>query len=412
MVVCHNTPVRLVPALSLSALLAACAGMPADQSAYESSNRSVYSSSTPGSATEQAASKPSQQASAAKPTTQKRGGGFYKDDGPGDNPPANMADIPDAEPRAEPLRQAANKPYAALGFNFTPLTEVQPFTQRGLASWYGRRFHGAKTSSGEPYDMYAMTGAHTTLPIPSYARVTNVSNGKTVVVRINDRGPFHSNRVIDLSYTAAWKLGYADRGSAEVVVEAIVPDELDMLIADRGKTTVPFKALALDTPPTPTRSLPAAKALPTPRTVARSSTPAPVLPDATLAGATSPAAATVATSSGPGALSTPPTAAGQASPISAIATSPSSETTAVATAAPARKGFFLQLGAFSLSANAETFKEHVQHQLKWLREGIATLLVDDKYRLHVGPFNTANEARSMSDRIALALKVRPFVVER
>jgi rare lipoprotein A len=151
-----------------------------------------------------------------------RKGGYYKDDGPHEKVPANLDGIPDATPRAEPLNKFANRPYNALGRNYTPLTAVQPFKQRGLASWYGKKFHGQKTSSGELYDMYKMTAAHPTLPIPSYARVTRVSNGKSVVVRINDRGPFHANRIIDLSYAAAHKLGYIQAGSAEVTIEAVV----------------------------------------------------------------------------------------------------------------------------------------------------------------------------------------------
>jgi rare lipoprotein A len=152
-----------------------------------------------------------------------RKGGYYKDDGPGEKPPANLDGIADATPRAEPLHKFANRPYSALGRSYTPLTAVQPFRQRGLASWYGKKFHGQKTSSGELYDMYKMTAAHPTLPIPSYVRVTRVANGKSVVVRVNDRGPFHSSRVIDLSYAAAYRLGYIQAGSAEVTLEAIVP---------------------------------------------------------------------------------------------------------------------------------------------------------------------------------------------
>jgi rare lipoprotein A len=147
-------------------------------------------------------------------------GGYYKDDGPGDRPPANVAD---AVPRAEPLHKFANRPYKAMGKEYVPMTSVQPFRQRGMASWYGKRYHGQKTSSGEIYDMYAMSAAHPTLPIPSYARVTNVANGKSAVVRINDRGPFHSARIIDVSYAAAYKLGFIGAGAAQVEVEAIVP---------------------------------------------------------------------------------------------------------------------------------------------------------------------------------------------
>lgn len=147
-------------------------------------------------------------------------GGYYKDDGPGDKVPAN---VPDAVPRVEPLHKYANRPYVAMGKQYVPMTSVQPFHQRGLASWYGKRYHGNKTSSGETYDMYAMSAAHPTLPIPSYARVTNVANGKSVVVRINDRGPFHSARIIDLSYAAAHKIGIVGAGQAQVEVESVIP---------------------------------------------------------------------------------------------------------------------------------------------------------------------------------------------
>ena len=159
----------------------------------------------------------------AKPAAK---GGYYKDDGPGDNPPANLDQIADAEPRAEPLHRYANRPYNRFGRDYVPITAVGPFRQEGIASWYGKRFHGQPTSSGEIYDMYAMTAAHPTLPIPSYARVTSLANRKSVVVRINDRGPFHSDRIIDLSYAAAWKLGIVAGGSGRVLVEAIVPGKV------------------------------------------------------------------------------------------------------------------------------------------------------------------------------------------
>ena len=158
---------------------------------------------------------------AACGTTNK--GGYYKDDGPGARPPGNLSSIPDAKPRSEPLNRAANRPYEVFGKKYVPLTSVQAFRQRGVASWYGKRFHGQKTSSGETYDMYAMTAAHPTLPIPSYARVTSVKTGRQVVVRINDRGPFHGGRVIDLSYAAAYRLGLIDSGSGEVEIQSIVP---------------------------------------------------------------------------------------------------------------------------------------------------------------------------------------------
>jgi len=154
-----------------------------------------------------------------------RGGGYYQDDGPGDAIPTNLAEVPDAVPRGEPLSRFANRPYEVFGRQYVPLTEVRTFEQRGVASWYGKKFHGQRTSSGESYDMYAMTAAHPTLPIPSYAQVTNLQNGRSVVVRINDRGPFLRDRVIDLSYVGAWKLGYIQSGHAQVEVRAIVPGE-------------------------------------------------------------------------------------------------------------------------------------------------------------------------------------------
>ena len=152
-----------------------------------------------------------------------RKGGYYKDDGPHETPPSNLGAVPDAVPRVEPLHRYANRPYTVFGRDYVPLAKRQPFRQRGLASWYGKRFHGQRTASGEPYDMYAMTAAHPTLPIPSYVRVTHVDSGRSVVVRVNDRGPFHPGRIIDLSYVAAYKLGYIQSGHAQVELEVILP---------------------------------------------------------------------------------------------------------------------------------------------------------------------------------------------
>jgi rare lipoprotein A len=152
-----------------------------------------------------------------------RGGAYYLDDGPGEGPPPDHDLIPNAEPRSEPLHRFANNPYVVFGKEYIPERKLREFRQRGVASWYGRRFHGLATSTGEPYDMYGMTGAHPTLPLPSYVRVTNLENGRSVVVRLNDRGPFRPGRVIDLSYTAAAKLGYIEQGSVMVEVESIIP---------------------------------------------------------------------------------------------------------------------------------------------------------------------------------------------
>ena len=150
----------------------------------------------------------------------------FERDGPGANAPPNLDQVPNAVPRVEPLRVGGpNKPYVALGQTHVPMISDRPLQETGGASWYGRKYHGRPTASGEIYDMYAMTAAHRTMPIPSYARVRNPANGREVIVRINDRGPFVEGRVIDLSYTAALKLGVLN-GVAPVQVQRITQAEI------------------------------------------------------------------------------------------------------------------------------------------------------------------------------------------
>lgn len=147
-------------------------------------------------------------------------------DGPPADPPPDLASRPDPEPRVEPIRSGGpNKPYEVLGQRYTPLAADAAVAETGLASWYGRKFHGRPTASGEIYDMYASTAAHRTMPIPSYALVRNPANGREVVVRVNDRGPFHSERIVDLSYAAALKLDLL-RGVAPVEVRRLTHDDI------------------------------------------------------------------------------------------------------------------------------------------------------------------------------------------
>ncbi len=158
-------------------------------------------------------------------------GGFYG----GDNAPSDKHDfdtIADAIPKHEPLSRTGNKPYTALGQSFTPLKSSKGYVKTGIASWYGTKFHGRRTSSGETYDMWAMTAAHPTLPLPTYVEVTHLESGKKIVVKVNDRGPFLHNRIIDLSYVAAHKLGIADRGTGKVLVKAIDPGDNGSRIAN------------------------------------------------------------------------------------------------------------------------------------------------------------------------------------
>ena len=192
---------------------------------------------------------------AAQPS---RTGGFYQDDGPPAQVPADILSTPDAVPRIEPFHGGASRPYLALGRSYTPITDDRPLVQRGYASWYGRQFHGNRTSTGEVYDMFAMTAAHPTMPLPSYARVTNLRDGSSVVVRVNDRGPFKDGRVSDLSYAAAVRLGIAAKGTGEVEIQRITHREI---AAASSSTSVaaaaPIAAPAAAAPP-PTASPPPA----------------------------------------------------------------------------------------------------------------------------------------------------------
>jgi len=224
---------RLILPLAIAALvLSGCATTQKPDGKQQSAAPIVDAASGPGGKSSRGA---------AAPANAPQGGGYLAGDGPGGES-VNLDAIPDAVPKAEPLHRYANRPYSALGKTYTPLTETGKYKERGIASWYGKKFHGQRTSIGEVYDMYGMTAAHPTLPIPSYARVTNVANGKSVVVRINDRGPFLHQRIMDLSYVAAAKLGYINSGSAEVEVESI---------AVSGAAPAPVEPPALKVEPLP-----------------------------------------------------------------------------------------------------------------------------------------------------------------
>jgi rare lipoprotein A len=293
-------------------------------------------------------------------TPAKRPSGYYLDDGPGRNPPANLDSVPDAMPRAEPINRGTARPYVVMGRSYTPMTALAPYKARGIATWYGRRYHGKPTASGEPYDMYAMTAAHTTLPIPSYARVTNLKNGRTVVVRINDRGPFVDGRIIDLSYTAAHRIGVLAGGNAMVEVETILPDGAGRMVAAA-----------------PTPAPPAAKAESVPLAAALEPEPA-----VTQLAAAEP----------------PPPAAAVAPPAAPVGSDGG--------------GIYLQLGAFGSRENAENFLARMRIQVEWLAAALHVFPRDGLYRVHAGPYPREAEARRDADRIGQALGVRPFVLTR
>ncbi|SDZ96308.1 rare lipoprotein A [Microbulbifer marinus] len=164
-------------------------------------------------------------ACSGQPTKPKPDFDSVKDSGPA--VPVDMLATPEPTPVREPIGKAGNKsPYKVNGVTYRVRGDVKGYKERGHASWYGTKFHGRRTANGEVYNMYAMSAAHKTLPLPSYAKVTNLENGRSVIVRVNDRGPFVPGRIIDLSYTAAQKLGYVNKGVARVEVQALDPDSL------------------------------------------------------------------------------------------------------------------------------------------------------------------------------------------
>tara|TARA_B100000795_G_scaffold269553_1_gene259296 strand:- start:556 stop:1407 length:852 start_codon:yes stop_codon:yes gene_type:complete len=162
----------------------------------------------------------------------KDSGAYYLDDGPDENPPQNLDKIPNAKPKYEALSKRANRPYIAFDKKYVPMQKIIPFKEEGYASWYGKRYHGRKTSIGETYDMYQMTGAHKTLPLPCYIKVTNLKNKRSVIIRVNDRGPFIDERIVDLSYAAAHRLEIIENGSELVKIEMVNPSSVETKIEE------------------------------------------------------------------------------------------------------------------------------------------------------------------------------------
>ncbi|MFN7642824.1 MAG: septal ring lytic transglycosylase RlpA family protein [Burkholderiales bacterium] len=285
-----------------------------------------------------------------------RGGAYYMDDGPGDNPP-DMAAIPDAVPRAEPLHPIANRPYTVFGKGYVPKLDAAPLRERGHASWYGRKFHGRKTSSGERYDMYGMTAAHPTAPIPSYMKVINVRNGRTVVVRVNDRGPFLNRRVIDLTYTAAYKLGFADAGSAEVDVEMLTP----MGPPVRPMQTAVRADMAAHDADAVVRITPMA---------------VPMLADA----------------------------AAERLALETVVDDVVVRGEASAT--------WLQFGAFASRDNAEAARTRMQRDLPWFAAPVELVQHGELWRVQAGPWTRRDDAAAVAERVGAASAFRPIPVLR
>lgn len=333
-------------------------------------------------------------------------------DGPDAQPPADLESVPDAEPRLEPIRSGGpNKPYEVRGRDYTPITEDKPFVERGLASWYGKKFHGRRTASGEIYNMYAMTAAHPTLPIPSYVRVRNPANNREVVVRINDRGPFHPGRIVDLSYTAAFKLG---------VLKGVAPVELSRITfegirAGTWRKDGEPEALAgsgsgreLVEQKPQKRSAAAAEqdaVMPNPPMT----TPAPT---PTVMASSVSSAAIVVPSPAPG--DQPAERAPARAEAAAVSESPplqAESTVPPATTRPA-PGFWVQLGVFRQREGADGFHRHVAADLDWLAPLLAVFTEPTAFRLQAGPYASREQAQDVAKRVRESLSLVPVIVER
>lgn len=298
-------------------------------------------------------------------------------DGPHASPPSGLDRTPDAVPRVEPIRAGGpNKPYVINGRRYVPVAQDRPLFERGLASWYGRKFHGQRTANGEVYDMHAMTAAHPTMPLPSYARVRNPANGREVIVRVNDRGPFHPGRIIDLSYTAALRLGVL-RGVAPVEVERLTHEAI-RTGAWRHDADAPRVAQS----PAAAEHDGGASGDAAPKGSAPDAVtvPGPVLPVASGA-------------------STEPVAAAQ----TAAATAP---------APAAAPGFWVQLGAFRDRAGAEGFARRVSAELDWLSPLLGVFHDASLYRLQAGPYASRDAAQDVAQRIRQGLQLVPLLIER
>jgi len=343
----RRSPVRL-SALGLALLLAGCATQAPIARRPAPIQPAPAETPKPASPAPLAAAKPSQ--------LPQRYGGFYSDDGPIMEVPYDLDALPEPVPQVEPLNRFANKPYSVLGQNYAPLSPMKPFTQQGVASWYGRKFHGKNTASGEPYDMFKLTAAHTTLPIPSYARVTNLENGKSVIVRINDRGPFLKSRVMDMSYAAAYRLGYNNKGSARVQIDAIIPGH------DLG---------------------PGAPALPDVATLATA--------DPLLSFADRP-------DDPPPDLITLPA---DPSPLPAPVSVP---------VVDAKDGVWLQVAAFGSKPAADAFRAKLAAEWSNPSAQPAVQNGGNIWRVRIGPFASVTEANQVAGQLGAAYSVRPLIV--
>ena len=338
----------------------------------------------------------------------RRGGGYYLDDGPDANPPANLDAVPDAVPKIEPFAPGNSKPYVVFGKTYTPDVSGGPYKVQGRASWYGKKFHGQSTANGERYNMYGMTAAHPTLPLPSYARVTRVSTGKSVVVRVNDRGPFLNDRVMDLSYVAAYKLGLLGPGSAEVVVERITPDQIRNWQPAPATLDLASTTNAAVQPLAVKQEVAATNAITEPTQPAYNrETIAPLALAAASMSTTGATPSNVSPSVPAPAQSTLPPLAASNTPVATQSFNPAMNTT---TATPALPGsMYLQLGAFSDASKAQALAARVSSQIP--ADLGASVRVEQTannlHRVRIGPFASREAAVQAANPVQTSTGVAP-----
>lgn len=351
-------------------------------------------------------------------------GGYYKGDGPGARAAAEFTNAPDAEPVVEPIYEPSTRPYRVYGKRYVPLTERQPYFESGVASWYGRYFQGKPTSIGEPYDMYAMTAAHPTLPLPSYVRVTNRVNGRSTIVRVNDRGPFLNGRVIDLSYAAAAKLGYVDNGVTAVDIEVVDPEvvamnqtparkralalaeELRALDRAGGGSSAQATGAASDDP---IASLPQIGPVTQAAVGTDQTLPVVRVADAD-PGAQSPFMIRFETVETPGARPAIPEKT-QVAGVREEAGSDSVRGEPPLLAEP-EPSVFLQLGAFGTEQAAAQALMTAMEQFIWMAVDVQVVRERGLHKLQAGPFRDAADARWAANRIREESALSPFYVIR
>ncbi len=359
------------------------------------------------------------------PSLLSKAGKFYDHDGPPDSHHSLSSDEI-VKLKVEKPSKAASRPYTVMGKRYYPMTGDKEFTQVGIASWYGKQFHGRKTAIGERYDMFAMTAAHPTMELPSYARVTNLKNGKSVIVRVNDRGPFLGGRAIDMSYAAAVKLGYHKAGTTRVKIERITRRDIasgKAYTVETAPLETPSEPIVVAQAPKETE-LPATDTLAAiPSAIPQTEEPATALAESAPTTENAPEAVESAEKNLPeidsGTVTTEEPsseALTQEEPKDAIGELLNQEETAnsAASSASLTPTWRVQIGAFSNETNAREVAAHAEMMLseQEVTQRVEVLLDGKLYRVLIGSEETRENAQLLSKKISNLLGTSSFVIQR